>query len=184
VEQVELVPAAGNFDSQLAGAREALGHVAIFKDVLDAQQLDALVSACNVRPLPSNTVLIRQGEPGTSMFIILEGAARVSISVTDGEARELAVLAGGDIVGEMSLMTGAPRAATVTSVTSVRVLEVTKESIETLLKATPGLLERLGQVLAARQLGLREIASTTHHKQSVEPDILARMRVFFSRAFR
>jgi small-conductance mechanosensitive channel/CRP-like cAMP-binding protein len=183
VDQVELVPAYDNSDSKSAGAREALGHVAIFKDVLDAQQLDALVAACNVRPLPSNTAFIRQGEPGTSMFVILEGAARVSVSVADGEARDLAVLAAGDIVGEMSLMTGAPRAATVTSLTAVRVLEVTKESIETFLKATPGLLERFGQVLAARQLGLREIASTTHHKQA-EPDILARMRVFFSRAFR
>jgi small-conductance mechanosensitive channel/CRP-like cAMP-binding protein len=184
VDQVELVPAYDNSDSKLTAAREALGHVAIFKDVLDAQQLDALVAACNVRPLPSNTAFIRQGEPGTSMFVIVEGAARVTVSVADGEARVLAVLAGGDIVGEMSLMTGAPRAATVTSLTFVRVLEVTKESMETLLKATPGLLERFGHVLAARQLGLSEIASTTDHKQSVEPDVLARMRVFFSRAFR
>ena len=183
-DQVELVPAPDNSDSKTAGAREALGHAAIFKDVLDAQQLDALVGACNVRPLPSNTVFIRQGEAGTSMFVILEGAARVSVSVANGASRDLAVLAGGDIVGEMSLMTGAPRAATVTSLTFMRVLEVTKESIETLIKATPGLLERFGHVLAARQLGLSEIASTTHHKQSVEPDILVRMRVFFSRAFR
>jgi small-conductance mechanosensitive channel/CRP-like cAMP-binding protein len=184
VDQVELVPAPGRFDPDLTGARETLGHVAIFKDVLDDQQLDALVAACNVRSLPSKTVFIRQGEAGTSMFVILEGAARVSVSVADGEARGLAVLAGGDIVGEMSLMTGAPRAATVTSLTFMRVLEVTKESIETLLKATPGLLERFGHVLAARQLGLSEIASAPQHKRSVEPDILDRMRVFFSRAFR
>jgi len=183
VQQVELVPAPGNSDSQLAGAREELGYVAIFKDVLDAQQLDALFSACDVRSLPSNTVFIRQGEAGSSMFVILEGAARVSISVAGGEIRDLAVLAGGDIVGEMSLMTGAPRAATVTSLTLVRVLEVTKESIETLLKATPGLLERFSRVLADRQLGLREIAGATHHKQSMEPDILDRMREFFSRTF-
>ena len=184
VDQVELVPAPDNFDAKSAGARETVGHVAIFKDVLDVQQLDALVAACHVRTLPSNAVLIRQGEPGTSMFVILEGAARVSVAVADGGIRDLAVLAGGDIVGEMSLMTGAPRAATVTSLTSIRVLEVTKESIEVLLKATPGLLERLGSVLASRQLGLSEIAITPHHKQSAEPDILARMRVFFSRTFR
>jgi len=183
VQQMELVSAPGNFHSKSAGAREELGQVSIFKDVLDAQQLDALFSACYVRPLPSNTVFIRQGEAGTSMFVILEGAARVSIRVAEGEVRDLAVLAGGDIVGEMSLMTGAPRAATVTSLTFMRVLEVTKESIETLLKATPGLLERFGLVLAARQLGLSEVASITHHKQAVEPDILARMRVFFARAF-
>ena len=69
------------------------------------------------------------------------------------------------------------------SVTFMRVLEVTKESIEALLKVTPGLLERLGPVLASRQLCINEIASAPHHKRSVEPDILDRMRVFFSRAF-
>lgn len=183
VDQVELVPAPDNFDAKSAGAHEALGHAPIFKDVLDAQQVDALASTCNVRSLPSKTVFIGQGEAGTSMFVILEGVARVSVSAADGEARDLAVLTAGDIVGEMSLMTGAPRTATVTSLTFVRVLEVTKESIETLLKATPGLLERFGRVLADRQSGLREIAGTTHHKPS-EPDILARMRVFFSRTFR
>jgi len=40
-----------------------------------------------------------------------------------------------------------------------------------------------GRVLASRQLGINEIASAPHHKRSVEPDILDRMRVFFSRAF-
>jgi len=182
-EQVELVPTPDNLDSHLAGARDALADASIFKDVLDAGQVDALVSSCKVRRLPSNNVFIRQGEVGSSMFIILEGAARVSLRVADGEVRELAVLASGDIVGEMSLMTGAPRAATVTSLTFMRVLEVTKESIEALLKVTPGLLERLGPVLASRQLGINEIASAPHHKRSVEPDILDRMRVFFSRAF-
>jgi CRP-like cAMP-binding protein len=183
VQQVELVPAPGNVDAKLAGAHEALGDVPIFKDVLDAQQLDALVAACNVRSLPSKTVFIGQGEPGTSMFVILEGVARVSVSVASGEARDLAVLTAGDIVGEMSLMTGAPRTATVTSLTFVRVLEVTKQSIEALLKATPGLLERFSRVLADRQSELREIAGPTHHEPS-EPDILDRMREFFSRTFR
>jgi CRP-like cAMP-binding protein len=182
-EQVELVPTPDNSYSHLAAARDALTDASIFKDVLDAKQVDALVSSCKIRALPRNSVFIRQGEAGSSMFIILEGAARVSIRVADGEVRELAVLVSGDIVGEMSLMTGAPRAATVTSLTFMRVLEITKESIETLLKETPGLLESLGHMLAARQVGLNEIASAPHHKVSVEPDILDRMRVFFSRAF-
>jgi CRP-like cAMP-binding protein len=148
--------------------------------VLDGQQLDTLVSACKVRTFPKHTTFIRQGEAGTSMFVILEGAARVSVHVSDGQSREVAVLTAGDIAGEMSLMTGAPRTATVTSLTSLRVLEVTKESIESLLSGNPGLLERFGRVLAARQLGLSEIAATSQGKQSVERDILARMRDFFS----
>ena len=119
-------------------------------------------------------------DASTSMFVILEGAARVSIAMPDGEEREVAVLAVGDIVGEMSLMTGAPRAASVKGLTAMRVLEVTKEAIETLLAPEPGLMERFSDVLAVRQSGLSEITSTGSHKQALQRDILAQMRRFFA----
>ena len=184
VTQVELVPKPDANGSDLAEARDAVRLVPIFKDVLDEQQLDTLVAACSVRILPRDTVFIHQAEAGTSMFVILEGAARVSIVAPNGESRDVAVLSGGDIVGEMSLMTGVPRTATVTSMTELRVLEVTKESIESLLAETPGLMERFGRVLAARQMALNTLANTPQQAQSTELDILARMRVFFARAFR
>lgn len=164
--------------------RTALRHVPIFAKVLDGDQIDALVKACEEHMLPSGSVFIQQGETGSSMFVILEGAARVSIAMPDGEVREVAVLAVGDIVGEMSLMTGAPRAASVKSLTAMRVLEVTKQAIEPLLAAEPGLLERFSDVLANRQSGLSEIASTPGQKEALQNDILAQMRRFFSRAFR
>jgi small-conductance mechanosensitive channel len=182
VTQVQLVPLPDDHDTKRMEARDALGHVPIFKDVLDVRQLDALFSACVVRTLPSDTVFIRQGDTGTSMFVILEGATRVSI-LAQGEARSVAVLVAGDIVGELSLMTGEPRTATVTSLTSVSVLEVTKQSIETLLKDTPELLDKFGQVLAARQLGLKRIATIKKQEESDEWEIVTRMRAFFSNAF-
>jgi CRP-like cAMP-binding protein len=117
------------------------------------------------------------------MFVLLDGAARVQIAALDGETREVAVLASGDIVGEISLMTGAPRAASVTSLTGMRLLEVTNESMEQLLAAEPDLLERFSHVLAVRQLILGEIASTIGQKNKLERDILAQIRKFFSRTF-
>ena len=77
-----------------------------------------------------------------------------------------------------------PRAASVICLTAMRVLEVTKASMESLLAAEPGLMERFSRVLAARQSGLSEIASNSGQKQALELDILAQMRRFFSRAFR
>ena len=65
----------------------------------------------------------------------------------------------------------------------MRVLEVTKQSIEPLLAAEPGLLERVSHVLAMRQSGLSEIASSASHKEALQSDILAQMRRFFARAF-
>jgi CRP-like cAMP-binding protein len=81
----------------------------------------------------------------------------------------------------MSLMTGAPRTAWVTSLSALRVLEVTKESIESLLAAQPNLLERFSHVLAERQSNLSEIASLASQKLSLQNDILTQMRQFFSR---
>ena len=181
VTQVELVPPQGVAADATAEIRKALGHVSIFENILRSEQLDALVAACEVRALAPQTAFIRQGDAGTSMFLILEGAARVSVHMSSGEVRDVAVLVSGDIVGEMSLMTGAPRTAWVTSVSAMRVLEVTKESIESLLAAEPGLLERFSHVLAARQSGLSKIASETSQKLSLQKDIVSQMRQFFSR---
>ena len=65
----------------------------------------------------------------------------------------------------------------------MRLLEVTNESMELLLAAEPGLLERFSHVLAVRQLTLSEIASTIGQKNKLERDILAQIRKFFSRTF-
>ena len=96
----------------------------------------------------------------------------------------MAVLAAGDFVGEMSLMTGAPRAATVTPLTPLRVLEITKEAMEGLLKTSPELLEHFSRVMAQRQFELRDIASQGAEIASAQVDLLSRMTAFFARVFR
>jgi CRP-like cAMP-binding protein len=115
------------------------------------------------------------------MVIILEGAARVSVLGQNNDPREVAVLATGDVVGEMSLMTGAARNATVTALTKVRVLEITKEPIESLLNKSPGLLQRFSHVLAKREQERAAIAQKTIQVATVEQDLMARMKNFFSR---
>jgi CRP-like cAMP-binding protein len=84
----------------------------------------------------------------------------------------------------MSLMTGAARTATVTALTELRVLEVGKQAIEDLLKHSPELFERFSRVLAQRQLENLAAASRKQDMGAVEGDILAKMKAFFSRAFR
>lgn len=183
VRRMEFVTPRGGLCDPAGEVREALAQVPIFENILSASELETLVSSCSVRSIPAGTTFIRQGEVGKSMFVLLDGAALVSIDLPDGEKREVAVLASGDIVGEMSLMTGAPRTTSVTTLTTMRLLEVTNKSMELLLAAEPGLLERLGHVLAVRQSHLSEIASTMSQKHTLERDILARIRRFFSRIF-
>src|SRR6202012_3868494 len=100
-----------------------------------------------------------------------------------GEPQEVASSATGDVVGEMSLMTGAPRTATATALTRARVLEITKEDIADMLKQNPELFERFSRVLAQRQLELDALANRKVDQKAVENDILRRMKTFFSRTF-
>src|SRR5262249_30982374 len=120
-------------------------------------------------------------EPASAMFVITEGAANVSLTTNDGEVHDVAVSASGDLAGEMSLMTGAPRTATVTALTRVKALEITKSDIKILLDSAPELYERFSAILAKRQRELDEMAQRHFDQKTVETDILTRMKAFFSR---
>lgn len=165
-------------------ARNALLHSSLFANVLNEQQLSDLAANCSRKELPRGAVLMRQGELPSSMFIILEGAVSISVEGQGGQAQEVAVSAAGDVVGEMSLLTGAPRTATATTLARLRVLEIEKRDIEELLSKSPELAERFSAILAKRQSELDELANRAVNKAAVESDILSRMKVYFSRAFR
>ncbi len=163
--------------------RAAICRADLFCDVLDAAQTDMLIGHSRAHELPAGTVLMAQGGAPSSMFIILEGAASVTLRGADGSAQEAAVLATGNVVGEMSLMTGAPRSATVTALTRMRVLEITKDAIEAILHKSPELAERFSRVLAQRQHENEDLVQRASRRAAVETDLLARMKTFFSRAF-
>jgi small-conductance mechanosensitive channel/CRP-like cAMP-binding protein len=180
--QVEMVPSPeGQRDFGEREVRQALHHVNLFSGALNDQQFAALKEHCTVLDIPRGKTFIRQGDTTASMFVIMEGAARVVVEKSGGETRDVAVLAGGEIVGEMSLMTGAPRTATVTAITPMRVIEIAKPAIEDLLKGSPDLLQRFSHVLAERQ---RELAALHDARAAdTESDLLSKMKKFFSRVF-
>jgi len=185
VTQIEITPAPTR--DMLHGTKEgrdALMRVPLFAQVLSEAQFDSLDESCHHAQFAAGAAFIRQGESATSMYILLEGAAAVTVTNARGEEQEVAVLAAGDFVGEMSLMTGAPRTATVTPLTPLRVLEITKEAMEGLLKTSPELLEHFSRVMAQRQFELRDIASQGGEIESAQVDLLSRMTAFFARVFR
>ena len=186
VEQIEFMPTpqASSAATTMAEIRDAIAAVPLFAEALSSEQVDDLAARCAPARLPAGRNLIVRGDVGASMFVILEGAAAVVIAGPDGLDQEVNVLATGDIVGEMSLLTGTPRNATVRALTALRVLEIRKEAIEALLDLSPELLERFSRVLAIRQSQLDEVSSRTVKTRSTETDLLAKMRAFFFRAFR
>ena len=100
-----------------------------------------------VRP---GTHLIKKGEVEDSMYLISEGVLEVSILNKDGNPMVVATLWPGDCVGEMSLLTGAPRSADVYVKNRAILVEIKKEDIEPILKMNGEVIERMSTLLAER----------------------------------
>jgi len=93
----------------------------------------------------AGAVLTRQGASGGLAFVIAEGRAEV---VRGG--RRLASLGPGDVVGELSLIDGEPRSATVRATTDMEVLEISSQDLNRLLRKTPAVRRKLLEALATR----------------------------------
>ncbi len=94
--------------------------------------------------------ILRQAEPADSLYVVESGRVSVQLAV-DGTSREIAVVGPGQVLGEMSLMTGAPRQATCIALTDVVCYVLDREAFACAVGASPGLAERLCEILARRQ---------------------------------
>lgn len=185
VQQLEIQPPPNlDFTVGEKQTRAALSRAPLFASALNEDQIADLAAHCTVHQFPRGAVLMRQGDPPAPMYIILEGAVSITVRGPDGKDQEVAVSATGDVVGEMSLMTGASRTATASALAPLRVLEITKAGIEALLQKTPGLAERFSATLAQRQRELDQFADDAARRINPERDILTRMRSFFANALR
>lgn len=133
-----------------SAARIILRQQPLFKCLGD-EQLDALMPRGRVVHFGKDEKLIRQGDIGDSMFILVEGQANV-VFERNGSSKYVASLAPGDCFGEMSLLTGEKRSATVIAQTDCEVVEIARPVLAKSLKQNPELLKELSQLLAKRQL--------------------------------
>jgi small-conductance mechanosensitive channel/CRP-like cAMP-binding protein len=131
-------------------ARVILRHQPLFKCLTD-DQLDALLPRGRLAHFGRGEKLIQQGENGDSMFILVEGEANVIVD-RNGVQAHVASLASGDCFGEMSLLTGERRSATVVANSDCEVVEIGKSILAARLKENPELLAKLSEMLARRQL--------------------------------
>ncbi|MCX5576765.1 Crp/Fnr family transcriptional regulator [Kaistia terrae] len=164
--------------------RDVLGRTSLFADVLSDRQLDDLAARSKIYDVGKDRILMAEGDFGVSMFVIVDGKVDVTVAGTRHANREVAMLGPGDIFGEMSLMTGARRAATVTSVEPTRVVEITKVALENVLTHSPELVDRFGAFLAKRRAELEEIADDEHATRILgirTDEIVGAMRRLFGR---
>jgi CRP-like cAMP-binding protein len=119
-----------------------------------SRQLREIARLTEVTELPAGAVLARTGDAGEEFFMIVDGAARVE--VPGGPTRRLGP---GEFFGEMSLLDGGPRSATVTADTAIRVLVIKRRHFTTLLREAPALTQKILATLARRVRDLERTLS-------------------------
>jgi CRP/FNR family cyclic AMP-dependent transcriptional regulator len=126
---------------------QCLASVPVFSKCTK-KQLQEIGEVATELILPVGKVLARQGDIGFEVFMLLDGTASIT---RDGQ--HLATLTAGDVVGELAVLSGHPRNATVTAETELRILVVTHAGLDQLLDDIPGLAKHLLYDVSARLVG-------------------------------
>jgi small-conductance mechanosensitive channel/CRP-like cAMP-binding protein len=162
----------------------ALKHVDLFAD-LSEQERRTVAERLVFAPFARGDVMTRQGAVAHWLYILIEGEGEVVVDQQGGERHAISVLPAGTCFGEMGLLTGEPRRATVIAKTDVQCYRLDKVSLEDILHSRPALAEHFSRMLLARQSDLEEKlkqADAAQFARQVALDnseILARIRSFF-----
>jgi len=120
---------------------------------MSEEQLARFAQFMQIEQVPQWTVIVKQGDPGDTMYLILQGELRVRMNVA-GKETILATLGAGDFFGDISLFDHGPRAADVVANADSVVLKISSVAFEELAKKAPELatpfLRAIGQTLSAR----------------------------------
>jgi len=116
-----------------ARERDASGFFAAFP----AAALEELLSVTAVRSFTEGDVIVREGDPGDSLYLIAEGHVTVRTSDPGGRDVPLARLGPGDFFGEVSVLTGRPRTATIVVNDPVTAIEIQRELLDSIFERHP-----------------------------------------------
>lgn len=162
-------------ERELERRDRALRCVDLF-DVLPPESHRALAASAVKKLYAPGEIIVRQGEQSTELFLIDRG--EVSVELVQGDrAFPVAQLGAGRFFGEMALMTGEVRKATVRAMGECELLVIDHEAFQQTLASAPDVVEKVSELLARRQAELEAVAS---EKSTVEEPIQERSRRLIS----
>lgn len=165
---------------------KTLHRIELFSSMTE-QELKWLAEHLRFAPFAKGNQITRQGDQEShGLYILIRGEAEVYLEAASGERRILNVLHKGDFFGEMALLTGAPRRASVVALTDVECYRLDKEAFEEILRARPTIAEEVSHMLAVRTAELNsakqdiDAAASQSSISESSSEILATIRRFFS----
>jgi small-conductance mechanosensitive channel/CRP-like cAMP-binding protein len=141
-----------------------------FLNILPDSDLHRLAAVAESRIYADGEIIIRQGEKGDDFFIIETGMVSVLVGRPGGSTAEVARLGSGKFFGEMSLMTGEQRTATVCTNGSCELLVLRKKDFQPILNESPELAERISKVIVMRQEAIEANVASRSVRNMSETD--------------
>jgi small-conductance mechanosensitive channel/CRP-like cAMP-binding protein len=149
-----------------------------FLQLLSKEHLDQLLADARLLRFGRGERIIE----GRSIFILVHGTADVFVRVND-EQRHVATLKDGDYCGEMSLLTGEPRSATVKALTDCEMWELSKDTLADILAENKALVERLSEILAKRKMEVDGIIEASLAEDEKDATVNRYKRTFLERLY-
>ena len=169
--------------SDTAQRLQALGTIDFLK-VLDTDELEYVAAGLKSTQFSAGENITVQGREAHWLYILTEGTAEVRITAGDQE-QTVANLEAPTIIGEMGLMTGEPRSATVVATSPVHTYRLHRDNFQQILNDRPQLIEAISRILATRDVELRsakeQLDSSARNAQieDASTHLLSKITAFF-----
>ena len=183
VEQDSMERRERKHQREVAQRKAALASVEFLKALRD-DELAKVAERLRYAPFSAGETITKQGAVAHWLYIVADGTAEVRVSV-DGQERAVAKIGAPGFFGEMGLMTGEPRTATVVAVTDVDCYRIDKEAFHQILADRPEIAAEISGMLAQRRVELqaaREDLDAVAKQKRVEAEkkrILSTVQLFF-----
>lgn len=164
--------------------RRLLKQVNLFNS-LEEQEITELVGKIDEKTYSKGENLITSGDEGESMFILYEGQLDVMVNVDNGASHKVGEIYPGQFFGEMSLLTGEPRSATISAATDIVAFEIKRQHVEDLFKKRPSIMEDISKVVALRTRENSEAIESFSHMDDIDSmnnfaqNLLGKIKTFF-----
>jgi small-conductance mechanosensitive channel/CRP-like cAMP-binding protein len=163
---------------------KTLKRVELFSQLTD-DELRLLAERLRYAPFARGNIIAKQGAVAHWLYIVITGRAEVYFETPTGEKRTVSELDKGNFFGEMGMMTGAPRSASVIAKTDVECYRLDKEIFEEILRARPSIAEEMSHILAIRRAELDSVIQNMDAESAQKAisqrrsEILSTIRRFF-----
>jgi small-conductance mechanosensitive channel/CRP-like cAMP-binding protein len=156
---------------------EQLQQIPLFVP-LGEDEIERLAKASSTRVFAPGEAIVRKGQEGNSMFVIVRGGVKVQIPENDYQ-KTINRLRANDFFGEMSLLTGQPRTATVIAEEETEVIQIKKTALRPLFEANPELMKAICDIIEERRALLVSREEDPEDLDEMDGGVLRSLRKFF-----